>query len=488
MLSRPHPCQRLSAAKQTRGTGATPTRHPATAARRPRSDRRPVAAIPAAAAFSPHPYNLQASPAVGAPSALASVVASGPTAAAGPCRSRPGALRTRMLTSAAAAAGAGAGNSTSDTSSPNAPSSSSSSSPTFVEVPADGRVVLVGITGATGRSALQGLLAAMGPGRTRHTLLAMTRNPGGASAQGLPAGVTAVAGDLDNPASLEPALRGAAAVYCHALSKDGATADPQELVRARSLAAAARAAGVKLILYNSSGGRGCGYGISQMEQKHQVEDILAAAVPTVALQATLFMEELWKRYTRPGILKGSFTWSSPGDRPIQLVAARDLGLAAGSLLAAGGAQMPSAAAAGTAAGGGGALRLRAIELAGDELSPEQMCAAFSKVQCAPVRHNRAPAWPFWFLARDVWRISRFLTERGYQADVAACRRQFPGMLTFEEFLVRTGWADPSRTFEDGIAFATAAADAGKQPPAAVGGGAAAAGSASAAAAAAAKEQ
>ena len=31
--------------------------------------------------------------------------------------------------------------------------------------------------------------------------------------------------------------------------------------------------GVKLIMYNSSGGRGCGYGISQMEQKHQVRDL-----------------------------------------------------------------------------------------------------------------------------------------------------------------------------------------------------------------------
>ena len=35
--------------------------------------------------------------------------------------------------------------------------------------------------------------------------------------------------------------------------------------------------GVKLLVYNSSGGRGCGYGISQMEQKHAVEDVFKAA-------------------------------------------------------------------------------------------------------------------------------------------------------------------------------------------------------------------
>ncbi|GFR41580.1 hypothetical protein Agub_g2301 [Astrephomene gubernaculifera] len=334
---------------------------------------------------------------------------------------------------------------------------------TFVSIPADAKVLLIGITGATGRSALQGLLAAAGrpmgrSGPHQYQLLAMSRNTQGAAARGLPEGVQVVAGDLDSAASLEAALRGVDVVYCHALSKDAVKADPQELVRARNLAAAAKAAGVRLIMYNSSGGRGCGYGITQMEQKHQVEDILAAAVPTVALQATLFMEELWKRYTRPGILKGTFTWSTPSDRrPLQLVAARDLGLVAGSLLASpeGGLHVPYIQRVQPPQKPQRAqqpLRLRALELAGDELTPAQMCEEFAKVQGRPVQHRRAPAWPFWFLARDVWRIARFLTERGYCADVAACRKQFPGMMTFHDFLVTSRWADPALSFEDGISF------------------------------------
>ncbi|KAG2432222.1 hypothetical protein HXX76_009141 [Chlamydomonas incerta] len=233
------------------GRGASATARPATSH------------SAAASAFAPATATKAPAGAVAATSSLSGLVA----------------LRRGAMSRHSAAAAAGAGSSGGSSS-----GGDGSSSSAFVEVPADGRVVLVGITGATGRSALQGLLTAAGPGRTGHQLWAMTRNPSGASAQGLPAGVQALAGDLDAPASLGPALRGASAVYCHALSKDGATADPQELVRARSLAAAAAAAGVKLIMYNSSGGRGCGYGITQMEQKHQVEDILAAAVPTVALQ------------------------------------------------------------------------------------------------------------------------------------------------------------------------------------------------------------
>jgi hypothetical protein len=43
------------------------------------------------------------------------------------------------------------------------------------------------------------------------------------------------------------------AIYCHATSKDGAKADPAGEVRAESLAKAAASAGVKHIVYNSSG-------------------------------------------------------------------------------------------------------------------------------------------------------------------------------------------------------------------------------------------
>jgi len=284
--------------------------------------------------------------------------------------------------------------------------------------------------------------------------VALSRNTGGPAAQALSAqGLGLVQGDLDDQASLSRALQGVDMVYCHALSKDAATADPAELARARRLAAAAKEAGVKLVVYNSSAGKGVGHGISQAEQKNQIEDIIAAAgVPLTALQATLFMEELWKRYTRPGILKGTFTWSTPSDKPLQLLAARDLGLAAGYVL-----QDP-----GTWSG-------RALELAGDELTPAQMCDAFSKAQGgAPVRHSRPPLWPFWLLNKDLWRIAKFYSEKGYSADVAACRAAFPGMLTFEQFLQLSGWGDASRDYDQGISFAAAAQPAAPAQAAAAG--------------------
>jgi hypothetical protein len=55
-------------------------------------------------------------------------------------------------------------------------------------------------------------------------------------------------------------------IYCHALSGDAATADPAELARGKALAQLAQQYkdGLKLVVYNSSAGRGSNAGISQV--------------------------------------------------------------------------------------------------------------------------------------------------------------------------------------------------------------------------------
>lgn len=56
-------------------------------------------------------------------------------------------------------------------------------------------------------------------------------------------------------------------VYCHALSKDAARADPAEVARAQRLASVLRAQGrVQLVVFNSAGGRGKDTRISQVDQ------------------------------------------------------------------------------------------------------------------------------------------------------------------------------------------------------------------------------
>jgi hypothetical protein len=147
------------------------------------------------------------------------------------------------------------------------------------------------------------------------------------------------------------------------------------------------------------------------------------------------MEEWWKHYTRPQIIdKGTFPFSLPSNQPLQMVAARDLGLAAATAF-----KDP------TTWGTKGHLAL-----AGDCLTPAQMCEAFSAVQGEPVKHVCPPAWMLRFMSADLWKITMFLREKGYNADVEACREAVPGMLSFRQFLEDSDWGNKELKYEDGI--------------------------------------
>ncbi|GBF90160.1 hypothetical protein Rsub_03293 [Raphidocelis subcapitata] len=293
----------------------------------------------------------------------------------------------------------------------------------------DDKVLLIGVTGVTGRCALDGLLAA---GVAPSQLLALSRNPTSPAAAAVAArGVAVAAGDLDSPASIEPHLAAARFVYVHALSGDAASADPAELRRGAALAALLRA----------RQGAGGGGGLGLIDQKNAVADeLMASGAPFLGLEATMFMEEFWKRYTRPQIIgKGTFPFSLPSDRKLQLVSARDLGTAAAAAM-----RSPAPFAG------------RNIPFAADELTPVEMAAAFAAAQGGgEVKHSSPPAWLFWILSRDLWRIITFLREKGYGADPAACRAEFPGLLSFRSFLELSGWGDAARAYDGGIQFSDA---------------------------------
>ena len=164
-----------------------------------------------------------------------------------------------------------------------------------------GKVLLIGVTGGTGGNAVKGFLDV---GVTN--LRAITRKidffrPSLSKLSD--AGVELVEANLDDEDSLVAAFAGISAVYCHATAADSTKPDPLEIERAHRLARAAQKADIKHFVYNSAGGADRNSGIGHIEQKYKVEQIFKqAGLPTTFLRACLFMEEFWKKYTRPSIL------------------------------------------------------------------------------------------------------------------------------------------------------------------------------------------
>jgi uncharacterized protein YbjT (DUF2867 family) len=296
-----------------------------------------------------------------------------------------------------------------------------------------GKILLIGVTGGTGGNAVKGFLE---QGVT--DLRAITRqiNRDRPSLSKLSnADVELMEANLDDEKSLERALTGVSAVYCHATAGDYAKPDPKEIERAKRLAHAAKQANIRHFVYNSSGGVERNSGIGHIEQKYKVEQVLKqAGLPTTMLRACLLMEEFWKSYTRPSILKGSFPFSVGADKPLHLLATKDMGRVAAYAI-----EHPSQ------------YINRAIELAGDKLTPKQMAEEFARVQGRSVVHKEVPPWLFLLLLRKpLFDLIQWYRNEGYQADVEYLReKEFPGLLTtFREFLEQTDWANEELTYED----------------------------------------
>jgi uncharacterized protein YbjT (DUF2867 family) len=294
-----------------------------------------------------------------------------------------------------------------------------------------GKVLLIGVTGGTGGNVIKGFLE-----QKITNLRVITRkiDPNRPVLSKLiAAGVEIVEADLDDENSLLAAFTDISSVYCHGTAADSAKPDPKEVERAYRLAQAAKQEGIKHFVYNSAGGVDRNSGVSHIEQKYKVEQILkTAGLPTTMLRACLFMEEFWKKYTRPSILKGSFPFSIPKDKPLHLITTKDMGRVAAYVI-----KHPEKYIG------------QEIELAGDVLTPKQIAEEFSKAQGNTVIHKQPPAWIFLLLMqKELYTIIRWYSTQGYQADVTQLRGEFPGLLTtFSEFLQETNWASAELTYE-----------------------------------------
>ena len=295
-----------------------------------------------------------------------------------------------------------------------------------------GKVLLIGVTGGTGSNAVKGFLE-----QNVSDLRAITRKidlDRPSLSRLHKSGVELVEADLDDETSLKTAFANISAVYCHATAGDLAKPDPQEVARAERVAQAAKQANVSHFVYNSAGGADRNSGIPHIEQKYRVEQVLKqASLPTTMLRACLFMEEFWKHYTRPSILKGSFSFAVQPDRPLHLITTKDMGRVAAYVM-----KHPAQFVG------------REIELAGDVLTPKQMAEEFARAQGRPVAYKEIPPWIFLLLFRkSLFDLIQWYRKQGYQADVPSLREAFPGLLTtFAEFLEETNWANADLTYQD----------------------------------------
>jgi uncharacterized protein YbjT (DUF2867 family) len=255
-----------------------------------------------------------------------------------------------------------------------------------------------------------------------HRVRALTRNVTSPAAQALGAlGVELAVGDLEDRGSVDRALAGMGAMFSVATPyESGAEAETRQSILVADAAAAAGA----YLVYSSVGNADHHTGVPHFDSKGAVEKhIRDRGIEAAIVAPVYFMENAFFGIAqlRQGVFGSPL---APTTRLMQ-VAVSDI---AGAAVAA--------------------LENRAryagkrFNLAGDELSGEEVVAILSKVTGRPLSYFQVPLEMIrGAMGEDGVKMYEWFEKTGYSADRAALRREFPEVpwLSFEQWARAQDW-------------------------------------------------
>ncbi len=280
----------------------------------------------------------------------------------------------------------------------------------------EGRLILVsGATGQQGGAVARGLL------ERGFTVRALSRDPEKPAGRELAAlGAEVVSGDLEDRGSIERVLDGVHGVF--SVQQFFEAGYEGEVRQGVQLADAAKAAGVEQLVYSSVGSAHRETGIPHFDSKWEVEEHLrSSGVSYTVLRPVYFMQN-WEMMREP-ILGGTLPQPLDPDKPFQMIDADDIGVFAAMAF-----ENP------------GEWIGREVDLAGDELTMPEIADTFSRVTGRQVDYFQTPWDQFGEQMGEEFTVMyRWFNDEGYEADIAGLRKEYPGLVSFEQYLRGHGW-------------------------------------------------
>ena len=285
------------------------------------------------------------------------------------------------------------------------------------EVERSSRVILVsGATGTQGGAVARELVS------RGYTVRGLTRNPDSGASKALSElGVQMVRGDFDDVGSLDAALAGAYGAF--SVQQYRGIGVDSEIRQGKEFADAAKRAGIEHFVYTSVLFARLGTGVPQFESKREIEDYIRTLdIPYSIVRPSSFMRNL--EGAREAAHNGIYRTPFPGDLARLHIAPRDIGRIVAEAF-----DHP-----GTWIG-------RELDIAGERLSYNDIAAAMSRQIGSPVVYEQIP-WEEYTatatpvaIARETWYMAN-----GVPLDVDELRREFPWLLSVEDYLISAGWA------------------------------------------------
>jgi uncharacterized protein YbjT (DUF2867 family) len=284
----------------------------------------------------------------------------------------------------------------------------------------DGRKIIA-VAGATGNQggAVARKLLDSGTWKVR----ALTRDPNQPAARELATrGAEIVRADLDDHHSIGLALDGAYGAF--SVQNFWKVGYDREVYQGKTFADAAEAAGVKVFIYSSVGGADRNTGLPHFESKWEIENHLRM----LDLRSTIFRPVFWMdNFNTPAyqdsLLDGTLAMGLRPTTRLQMIAVEDIGAFVAMAF-----DHPQD------------FVSVALEIAGDELTMPEAADIFGQVIGRPVEFVELSLEHITRANEEWGKMLGWFNERGYRADLPALRAMHPGLLTFEQWLRRAGWA------------------------------------------------
>jgi uncharacterized protein YbjT (DUF2867 family) len=278
------------------------------------------------------------------------------------------------------------------------------------------RVVLVlGATGKQGGAVARSLLD------RGFQVRALTRDPHKPEVQALDEqGAEVVQGGMDDRSAMDRALEGAYGVF--SMQNFWETGYDREVQQGKTVADAAKAAGVEHFVYSSVGSAHRQTGIPHFESKWEIEEhVREVGLPHTILRPVFFMQN-WEMM-REMVLGGTLAQPLDPDKSFQQVAVEDVGAFAAIAF-----ENPDRWIG------------REVDLAGDEQTMPEIAETFGHVIGREVSYYQVPWDQFEEQMGEEFTVNyRWFNDVGYEANIAALQQEYPELTTFERYLRSHGW-------------------------------------------------
>jgi len=268
---------------------------------------------------------------------------------------------------------------------------------------------IVFVSGATGK---QGGAVARAVLARGHKVIALTRYPTSDAAKELAAsGAEIVTGNFGEPNSLKEALAQSDTVY--AMGTPFGKSIEQEVRESIDLIETAHEAGVGHIIYGSAAGADQNSDVPHFDSKYRVERHLAGLRTEYTISAPTGFMDLFADRTNPmifleGLRRGELRMGLPGSRPVQYVAATDIGAFVAELVE----RRES-------------VFGQRFQIAGDELTGKQTAAVLSRASGRAISYVGFEPDALRSHNPNFAKMFEWLNSVGYSVDRNALRQEFP---------------------------------------------------------------